>query len=434
MRQSRAIAHVRTSLWFVPVMCVLAGVLVSFGTIALDRATNYRWIPQWLSGGPDAATAILGTIATSMVTLTTLVLTVTMVVVQLAMGQFSPRIVGTFLQDKPSQLAIGLFVATFAHAMLAMREVDFEGNTVPGLAIVVGYVLVIVSIALLVVYVHHIGRSLRVSSLIELVGTATRSTLDRRYPEKGNESRASADPAMVCAPHSGVLTRIVEDQLVEIAEQADCVLEVQPALGAFVPAGAPLIMIRGPADQLDRRAAVGALVLGQDRSLDQDVAYGIRMLVDIAERSLAESPFLDPTTAVQAIDRLHDCLRQLAPRPFPSGCLRDDAGRPRVLLRVMDWDDYVQLAFQEIRLAGAGSPQVTRRLEEALVDLREIAPAERRAALDEQLDLLRVSVVEATFDEHDVRVALVPDRQGFGVGESQPETERSDGVGRVPSS
>src|SRR4051812_35890103 len=148
MRQSHAVAHVRTSLWFVPVLCVLAGVTLSFGTIALDRVTNHTWIPQWLSGGPDAATAILGTIATSMVTLVALVLTVTMVVVQLAMGQFSPRIVGTFLQDKPSQLAIGLFVATFAHAMLAMREVNFADKTVPGLAIVVAYVLVIVSIAL----------------------------------------------------------------------------------------------------------------------------------------------------------------------------------------------------------------------------------------------------------------------------------------------
>jgi uncharacterized membrane protein len=80
----------------------------------------------------------------------------------------------------------------------------------------------------------------------------------------------------------------------------------------------------------------------------------------------------------------------------------------------MDWDDYVRLAFQEIRLAGAGSPQVTRRLEDALLDLREIAPRERRAALDEQLELLRASVAEATFDSHDVEVALVPDRQGFG--------------------
>jgi uncharacterized membrane protein len=416
MRQSRAITHVRTSLWFIPVMCVVAGVTLSFGTIAVDRITDHTWIPQWLSGGPDAATAILETIATSMVTLVALVLTITMVVVQLAMGQFSPRIVSTFLQDKPSQFAIGLFVATFAHAMLALREVDFANKTVPGLAIVVGYVLVIVSIGVLVVYVDHIGRSLRVSSLIELVGTATRDTLDRRYPDDGEASRAASDPTVICAPHSGVLANINEARLVAIAAAADCVLEIQPALGAFVPAGAVLVAIDGPADELDRGAVVKALMLDLDRSLDQDVAYGLRMLVDIAERSLADSPFLDPTTAVQAIDRLHDCLRQLAPRRFPSGRLRDEAGNTRVLLRRMDWDDYVQLAFQEIRLAGAGSPQVTRRLEEALLDLRQVAPPERREVLDEQLALLQMSVTEATFDSHDVQIALVPDRQGFGTG------------------
>ena len=99
-------------------MCVLAGVGLSLGTIAIDKAYDYELIPQWISGGPDAALEILGTVAASMVSLAALVLTVTMVVVQLAMGQFSPRIVQRILQDKPSQFAIGVFVATFAHAML----------------------------------------------------------------------------------------------------------------------------------------------------------------------------------------------------------------------------------------------------------------------------------------------------------------------------
>src|ERR1700709_997391 len=144
---------VRSSLWFVPVMGVLAGVALSFATLWIDDYFDHGLIPQAFTGGPDAALVILSAIATSMVTLVALVLTITMVVVQLAMGQFSPRIVSTFLQDKPSQFAIGLFVATFAHAMLALREVDFANKTVPGLAIAVGYVLVIVSIGVLVVYV-----------------------------------------------------------------------------------------------------------------------------------------------------------------------------------------------------------------------------------------------------------------------------------------
>ena len=178
-------ASVRSSLWFIPVMCVLAGVVVSIGTIAVDRWFAFDAVPRSLTGGPDAAVAILETIAVSMVSLATLVLTITMVVVQLAMGQFSPRIVQTFLQDRPSQVAIGLFVATFAHAMLTIREVQFDGDgQVPGVAIIVAYVLVLTSIAMLVLYVHHIGRSLRVSALIELVGNDTRRLLDRHNPDQ----------------------------------------------------------------------------------------------------------------------------------------------------------------------------------------------------------------------------------------------------------
>ena len=119
----------------------------------MDRAFDYQLIPEWMTGGPDAAVAVLSTIAASMVSLAALVLTITMVVVQLAMGQFSPRIVQTFLRDRPSQFAIGLFVATFAHAMVAMREVNFDDDKVPGVAIVVSYLLVLTSIVMLVLYV-----------------------------------------------------------------------------------------------------------------------------------------------------------------------------------------------------------------------------------------------------------------------------------------
>ena len=301
---------------------------MSIGTIAVDRAAGFELIPQWLTGGPDAAMGILTTIAVSMVSLATLVLTITMVVVQLAMGQFSPRIVQTFLRDKPSQLAIGLFVATFAHAMLAMREVQFDGDgQVPGIAIAVGYVLVLTSIAMLVLYVHHIGRSLRVSALIELVGNDTRRLLDEVYPDV--LSAVEPDEHEIVAPRSGVLIAVDRQRLVDIATAADCILHVVPAVGGFVPAGATLIRVEGDPHDLDRNGALAALHSGLERTLDEDVAYGFRMLVDMGERSLSESAFLDPTTAVQCIDRLHDGLRQLANRRLPDGSLHDADGHLR---------------------------------------------------------------------------------------------------------
>lgn len=380
MRLAQSFSRLATGLWFIPLTCVLVGVGVSFGTIAIDKAFDYELIPEWISGGPDAALEILGTVAASMVSLAALVLTITMVVVQLAMGQFSPRIVQRILQDKPSQLAIGVFVGTFAHAMLTLREVQTDGaGVVPGFAVVVAFVLVVISIMVLVWYVHHIGRKLRVSALIELVGTDTRKLLDALYPDTGAPRRF--DRPTICAPRSGVITQINHEALVQVAANADCVLTLRPALGEFVPAGAPLFEIAGPAERLDAEAAIRCIDIGLERTLDQDLAYGLRMLVDIAERSVAESPFVDPTTAVQAIDRLHDCLRQLAHRPFPDGRYRDEQGTVRLITRVMAWDEYVHLAFDEIRMAGAGSPQIARRLRAALEDLLTITPAERKGPL-----------------------------------------------------
>jgi uncharacterized membrane protein len=414
VQRRHLLRQVRTSLWFVPVVCVLAGVGLSFVTITIDRAAKYGLVPQSLTGGPDAAVAILSTVAASMVSLAALVLTITMVVVQLAMGQFSPRIVQTILRDRPSQVAIGVFVATFAHAMLALREVDFDNKTVPGLAIVVAYALVLASIVLLVTYVHHIGQSLRVSALIELVGDRTRRLVDTTYTDERRDLPPSRGD-VVPAPNSGVLTFVDHKRLVDIAAETDCVLHLVPALGAFVPAGSPLFVVEGERTRVRDADVAAGVTLGLERTFEQDTAYGLRLLVDIAERSLSDSPFQDPTTAVQAIDRLHDCLRQLARREFPDGTHFDDDGELRLTEPVMDWDAYVHLAFDELCLAGARSPQVTRRLTAALADLATVVPPSRRRAVDEQMAQLEEATDRAADGPDDARRALAPDPQGIGV-------------------
>ena len=406
-------AHVRGSLWFIPVVCVGAGVALSFITLWIDSRSDYALVPRSFTGGPDAALAILGAVATSMVSLAALVLTITMVVVQLAMGQFSPRIVQPILKDRPSQFAIGIFVGTFAFAMLAMRDVligaSSNAGQVPGLTVLVAFLLVVVSIAVLVLYVHHIGRSLRVSALIELVGSETRRLLDDTYP--GQDGRTRSDELL--APRSGVLVHVDVKRLVAAAQRADCTLELVPAVGEFVAAGAPLVRIEGDRARLPDWLE-DTLELGLERTLEHDVAYGFRMLVDIAERSLAESAHLDPTTAVQAIDRLHDNLRHLARRRFPDGLCRDERGEVRLIVPVMSWQAYVHLAFDEIRQAGAGSPQVARRMRAALDDLLDYAPPERRPVAHEQLTLLDAAIRDRV-PEQELPAFLVADRQGIGV-------------------
>ena len=415
MRASRLVTDLGASLWFVPVVCVLVGAAISFGTIAIDRAFAYEAIPRHLVGDPDAVTVILSTIAASMVSLLTLVLTITMVVVQLAMGQFSPRIVQRILRDKPSQLAIGLFIATFVHAILTIREVTNAGDGtghVPGVGVVTSFALVFLSIVVLVLYVHHIGRALRVSALIELVGRDTRKLIDRTY-SRDAAPVSEPDARIVPTGRSGVVTSIAYDELVAEAERANCVLELVPALGGFVPAAAPLFRVTGDPVDLDHGVLYEAIRLDEERSLDEDVAYGLRLLVDIAERSLV-SPFQDPTTAVQAIDRLHDILRQIAKRPIHDGRYSGSSGQLRLVVPTMTWDAYVHLAFDEIRMAGAGSPQVSRRLMAALADLKTVVPRERAGVLDEEARLLSGAAAAVHDDHDDARMATSRDPVGIG--------------------
>jgi uncharacterized membrane protein len=193
-------------------------------------------------------------------------------------------------------------------------------------------------------------------------------------------------------------------------------------MGEFVPSGAPLFRIRGDPQRVDRAAAVALVAVGPERTHHEEPAYGLRKLVDMAERAIAQ-PFNDPTTTVQVIHRLQDCLRLLAVRPFPSGEHVDADGRVRLTVRTLDWDGYVRLAFDELRLAGARVPTVTRRLVAALQDLKTLAPPERQEPLDRQLDLLREGVRNAYDDPRDIATALTADPNGLGSG---PDVTRVD--------
>jgi uncharacterized membrane protein len=164
----------------------------------------------------------------------------------------------------------------------------------------------------------------------------------------------------------------------------------------------------------DRERLRRLVEVKDERTHPADPAYGVRKLVDVAQRALGTSSN-DATTATQAINRLHDCLRRIADRPFPSGRFHDETGELRLVVRMLRWDGYVRLAFDEIRLAAPAYPQVTRRLVAAIEDLKTIAPLDRHPPLARQLRLLE-RAVRQTLSEEDADAALVPDVQGIGSG------------------
>ena len=406
----------QSRLWLVPLTCLVAGIGLALVMLAIDPASGSSIVGTSVTGSAASVQTILTAASTSLVTLTSVVLSLTLVAVQLAMGQFSPRIVRSILHDRSSQLAIGLFIGTFAYSMTVLREINPNssgGGSVPGLAVVVDYALILGAIVVLVLYVHHTGQSIRVGGVIGRVADATRDEVDRLYaPPPTHED----DPSVVAAPDYGVVTKLPHQALVAIAAQADCVLELVPAMGDFVPRGGPLFRVRGSLPEPHRSAAARSVILERERSHQFEPAFGLRKLVDVGARSIYSSPFQDPTTTVQSINAIHDILRQLAPREFPSGRHHDADGHVRLVERVMSWEGYVRLAFDELRLVGAGSPQVARRLRAALEDIRTVAPPERRPPLDRQLELLTDGVRRSFDDATDADAALVPDMQGIGSG------------------
>lgn len=422
MTRFRVAHYLKTSLWLVPLLCVLGGIVLSLVTTSVDDGTL---VSQRITGDATAALQILYLISFAMLTLTAILLSLVVVAVQLAMGMFSPRIVRQVLHDRPSQLAIGLFAGTFAHSMLAMRHVrsDPDGGSVPGLAVVVAIVLVLCCIGTLVWYLNHIAQSLRTAALVAWVAEDTMTTLERVYPVRGAEP--DLGPGVIPSRDAGVVFTIGHERLVALAQHADCRLEVLWAVGDFVPTGAALVRVVGDPSGLARKAVARCVVLGPERTLNQDVAYGIRLLVDIAGRSLSAGPFDDPTTVVQAIDRLHDILRRLVHRPLTDGRYHDSTGTLRLTVPSLQWEGYVRIAFDEIRQAGAGSPQVSRRLSSALHDLLEVAPPERRPALSQQLALLTDLAAARSVTDADREQALLPDPSGLGSAEELVQPDAS---------
>ena len=383
---------VRTGFWAVPALCVLVAAALAFGLVALDREFDDALGGVSFGAGPDGAREVLSAIVTSMITFTGLVFSITIVVLQLTSSQFSPRVLRTFLRDRQTQLSLGVFIATFVYAVLVLRTVNGldEDTFVPALATSVGVLLLIVSVGVFVGYIHHIATSIQVSSILQSIAGETRAVLERELPAGGPPPPVVVRPAgtpvaVLPSPRSGVLVEVDTAALVSVATDCDVVLVSEVHLGDFVPEGAPVLEVhRRDADALDAARALRAFSFARERTMRQDVAFGFRQLADIAARAL--SPGVnDPTTAVQALDGMHDLLRRLATRHLPTGVHVDGDGRPRLYLPAPCFADYVTLALHEADQYGADSMQVQERITALLTDLRAAALPEHRPPLDARL-------------------------------------------------
>jgi uncharacterized membrane protein len=358
-----------------------------------------------------------------MLTFIVFVLSAALIVVQLASGQSSPRVIALILATPGVKIALAVLTFAYAYTLSALGRVE---DRVPDLHVSVAVILNLVCVVVFLVFVQWLSAALRPSSLVRLVAQHARPVFEQMYPmphdpDRPEESEDLVRPegvpvAVVPAGRSGVIMAFGAADLARLAERADAVVELVPQVGDFVAADDPLFRVLGPNSGLQDELA-GCVAIGPERTPEQDPRFVFRILVDIASKAL--SPAInDPTTAVQAIDQIEHLLRFLGGRHLGDGRVHDRSGHLRVAYGTPNWTDFVMLAASEVRQFGAGSLQVNRRLRAMLERLLEALPADRRRPLREELSLLG-SAVERTFrDEEDRRRANVADYQGVGASES----------------
>jgi len=393
-RLRRSWSGLLSGYWFVPTVIVVIAAAVALVLLRVDEAFDDSDSRVGFTGGPDSARELLSAVSSSMLTLTALVFSVTVVVLQLASGQFSPRVLHTFLRDHRNQATLGVFLSTFVYALLVLRRVRGDDGAadqfVPGVAVSGAFVLAVVSIAFFVQYIHNIVSSIRVVEIIDRISRETARAIERTHPVDGlatavDLQRGSGARDVVSASDRGALVAVDIAVLCDAARRRDAHLVVVPRVGDFVATGTALVEALDGRRPSDHDTIRRAFPLAKERDLAEDPAFGFRQLVDIAERAL--SPGVnDPTTACQCLDHLHDLLRRLLYRPLPSAVAHGDG---RVVVPQYCWDDYLSLALDEIRHWGGDSLQIHRRMNVLLADLADDAPTERAASIGEQRQLLR---------------------------------------------
>jgi uncharacterized membrane protein len=413
--------RLRGKLWVLPAASVLCS-LAAGATLAAVDVDESSWLGPLLFQGTAAdARDLLIVVSATMITVTGLVFTLTVVALQIASTQFSPRLLRNFLRDRGNQVVLSIFVSTFAYATAGLHTVGAraggQGEFVPRLAVSGSLFLGLLSLAALVYFIHHIARSIQIDTIMAGVERETLAVIDDTYPERfqdaAAEEQAPAPPAgavTVASRRSGYLQAVDLDGLLAVALEHGVVLRLAPTVGDHVIAGMPLAWA-WPAggrvdtatlpDRLDR-----AVQIGLERTLLQDVAFGIRQLADIANKAL--SPAInDPYTGVQSLQHLSVIMRTLAGRRLGDHLGRDAAGAVRAAVPFASFADYLRLATAQIRRNGAKEPGVARALLRLLEAAGEpLADRRRREDVARHIRLVMADVARETAQPADAEAVL----------------------------
>ena len=368
----------------------------------------------------------MGALAAGMITFTGIVFSAVFVAAQIQTSSYSPRLAARLRRDRVVIAGLALPTATASYSLFALatigREADRSGEAVaPALTVGVALLLALVTIGAFVALVQRAFDSTQIGGILRGLMRSAHRVIEDVHPRAGlpgefAQGRHGSGGAVGEVRHDGppaVLAAVDRAALLRLADETGAFVEVVPSIGHYVAPDAPTLRLLGAEREADAALARRVLVLARQRTMDQDPAFALRMFVDIAIRGL--SPAVnDPTTAVQAIDRIETLLVELHRRHLGAGVVVDAGGAPRGSFPVPDWGEYVDLALIEIRHYGAGSAQVARRLRALHDHLLELVDESQRPRIELERRLLEEQLAGRFPDPEERAILSRPDRLGLG--------------------
>jgi uncharacterized membrane protein len=418
--------YLRGSLWVLPLLGGVLGAVLGGADTLVDKGVH---LPPGLQYSSSTASAVLSTLVGATAALTGFVVTVTVLVVQMATGTFSARYMRLWYRDPMLKWLLAVLVGTLAFSFGLLRRVS--NNFVPNLGVSIAGLLVVVSLLLFMLFLDRYLHRLRPVAVAALVAGYVHREFQRLRTEATEtsdvfagtfESDGQQPTLTVRSSRAGAIQAIDAKGLAGWARRHDCLIVLRRGVGDFIPADSVLFEIFGggqPGTATDRRRLREMVALGAERTVEQDPAFAIRIMVDIADKALSAA-INDPTTAVQVLDHLEEVLRLIGATELRGRQWQVEAGPKRgVVIPVRTWEQYVSLGVTEIREYGATSIQVMRRMRAMLQELRKDVRPEHQGAVEEELARLDATVASTFGSSPDLDRAGIADRQGIG-GETAP--------------
>ncbi|QCB45387.1 DUF2254 domain-containing protein [Hydrogenophaga sp. PAMC20947] len=416
--------RLRSSLWFVPAAMACLAVALAFFAVELDKAVDDDWLQRlnWsYSGGAEGASLLLSTVAGSMIAIAGTVFSMTLVALSLASSQLGPRMLRNFMRDTTNQVVLGTFVATFVYCLLVLRTIRRTGEAafVPHLSVSIGVLLAIVSVGVLIYFIHHISVSIQADQVVARIGKELDDAIDKLFPDHVGELGSevpivsgetdlpvafASEARPVGATGDGYLQLIDAGALMDLACEEDLLLRLERRPGHYLVKGRAMVMV-WPGDRVtealvDKMNA--AFVLGNQRTATQDIEFSFHQLVEIAVRAL--SPGInDPFTAIACVDRLGSALCRLARRDMPSPFRFDSQGRLRLVAPGSSFAGILDLAFNQIRQNARSNPAVAIRMLDALIQIAgHVQSAQDAACLQRHAGMIVRGAREAVPEAYDL--------------------------------